>query len=209
MKLPPPIPVARLLREQRLASLGLEVVAGENGLAEREIFNPRIQKPGLALAGYLPYVKPGRLQILGESEYSYLETLGVDVATERLTRIVELEVPSQTHFAGVRAGLHDLEGPALLVPPAVDHPVVSARSVEAVDHVGLAGGVQPELEARVVLEAQQVVLLPVHPVEAGVGEAVEASSAVGDAGQTVGVDRDAASDTVVDARDQGLDFWRA
>ena len=93
MKLPPPIAVDRLLREPRLASLKLRIVAGEGGLTSREIYNPRIQKPGLALAGYLPYVKAGRVQILGESEYSYLETLGEEVAADRLQDIVDLEVP--------------------------------------------------------------------------------------------------------------------
>jgi HPr kinase/phosphorylase len=81
------------MREARLAHLKLKLVAGEGGLETREVFNPRIQKPGLALAGYLPYIKAGRLQILGESEYAYLETLGEAVATERLRSIVELEVP--------------------------------------------------------------------------------------------------------------------
>ncbi len=93
MKLPPPIAVGRLLREPRLAPLNLQITAGEGGLESREISNPRIQKPGLALAGYLPYVKTGRLQILGESEYSYLDTLGEELATDRLSNIVDLEVP--------------------------------------------------------------------------------------------------------------------
>lgn len=93
MKLPPPIAVGQLLRESRLAPLKLQILAGEGGLKSREIFNPRIQKPGLALAGYLPYVKAGRVQILGESEYSYLETLGEAVAADRLRDIVDLEVP--------------------------------------------------------------------------------------------------------------------
>ncbi len=93
MKLPPPIAVGRLLQEPRLAPLKLQITAGKEGLESREIFNPRIQKPGLALAGYLPYVKTGRLQILGESEYSYLDTLGEEVAAERLSSIVDLEVP--------------------------------------------------------------------------------------------------------------------
>jgi HPr kinase/phosphorylase len=93
VKLPPPIAVARLLQEPRLAPLKLQITAGKEGLESREIFNPRIQKPGLALAGYLPYVKTGRLQILGESEYSYLDTLGEEVAADRLSSIVDLEVP--------------------------------------------------------------------------------------------------------------------
>jgi HPr kinase/phosphorylase len=93
VKLPPPIAVARLLQEPRLAPLKLQITAGKEGLESREIFNPRIQKPGLALAGYLPYVKAGRLQILGESEYSYLDTLGEELAADRLSSIVDLEVP--------------------------------------------------------------------------------------------------------------------
>lgn len=93
MKLPPPIAVGRLLQESRLDSLKLRAIAGDGGLESREIFNPRIQKPGLALAGYLPYVKPGRVQILGESEYAYLETLGEVVSTQRLSEVVQLEVP--------------------------------------------------------------------------------------------------------------------
>jgi HPr kinase/phosphorylase len=93
VKLPRPIAVSLLLQQPRLAPLKLRLVAGERGIETREIFNPRIQKPGLALAGYLPYVKPGRLQILGESEYSYLSTLGDGESDERLRRIVELEVP--------------------------------------------------------------------------------------------------------------------
>jgi len=56
---PEAIPVERLLTEQRLAHLDLDVAAGSSGLAKRLITNPRIQKPGLALAGYIPYVKPG------------------------------------------------------------------------------------------------------------------------------------------------------
>ena len=59
-------------RRSGLAPLDFEVAAGADGLETRLITNPRIQKPGLALAGYLPYVKPGRLQILGESEYDFL-----------------------------------------------------------------------------------------------------------------------------------------
>ncbi len=93
MSEPAAIPVQRLLDEERLAHLQLEVVAGRRGLTERQISSPRIQKPGLALAGYLPYVRPNRLQILGESEYAYLKTFSDDEAVRRFQKLVELEVP--------------------------------------------------------------------------------------------------------------------
>jgi len=56
------------------AALQLRLVAGARGL-DRPIALPRLQQPGLALAGYLPQLKPDRVQVLGNSEMSYLATL--------------------------------------------------------------------------------------------------------------------------------------
>jgi len=90
---PDPIRVGRLLHEEQLAHLNIEILAGERG-NDNLITNPRIQKPGLALAGYLPYVKEGRLQILGESEFDYLGTFDPDEAARRLSALVEMRVPA-------------------------------------------------------------------------------------------------------------------
>lgn len=54
--------------------LQLRLIAGEQGLG-RIIELPRLQQPGLALAGYLPQLHPNRVQVLGNSEISYLATL--------------------------------------------------------------------------------------------------------------------------------------
>lgn len=89
-----PIPIRRLLLEPRLAYLDLELLAGESGLDSRMISNPRIQKPGLALAGFLPYVKAGRIQILGESEYAYLQTLDPDSVVKRMAAVVQENIPA-------------------------------------------------------------------------------------------------------------------
>lgn len=104
MKVDRTLAVRQLLDSERLAGLGLQVIAGENGLDERLISNPRIQKPGLALAGYSPYVKPGRLQILGESEYDYIATLGDENGADRLRGLVDLEVPGIVSAKGLRPG---------------------------------------------------------------------------------------------------------
>ena len=60
--------------EQAGDDLQLELVAGAAGL-DRGVALPRLQQPGLALAGYLPQLHPDRVQVLGNSEVSYLETL--------------------------------------------------------------------------------------------------------------------------------------
>src|SRR5690606_14432207 len=43
--------------------------------------------------GYYPYIKPGRVQIIGQSELAYLETLDPDLSATRLREIAALEVP--------------------------------------------------------------------------------------------------------------------
>jgi HPr kinase/phosphorylase len=60
-------------------ALGLELLAGGAGL-DRRITVPRVQKPGLALAGYLAQVHPERVQILGSTELGYLHSLPPDQA---------------------------------------------------------------------------------------------------------------------------------
>jgi HPr kinase/phosphorylase len=66
--------------------LKLHLVAGEPGLA-RWIAVPRVQQPGLALAGYLLQLHPDRLQVLGNSEIGFLATLDPLVAHERVQAI--------------------------------------------------------------------------------------------------------------------------
>ncbi len=89
-----PISIREFILEPKLAYLDLRLLAGENGLDSQMISNPRIQKPGLALAGFLPYVKPGRIQILGESEYAFLQTLEPSEAIRRMSAVVQENIPA-------------------------------------------------------------------------------------------------------------------
>ena len=58
-----------------MAELDIEVLAGEEGLKQKQIISGRIQKLGLALAGVEHYIHEGRVQIAGQSEISYLSQL--------------------------------------------------------------------------------------------------------------------------------------
>ena len=75
-----------------LKDLHLSVLSGESHLDNR-ITHPRVQKPGLAFAGYFPYVKPGRVQIVGESEIAYLGTLEQAQRRERFAKMAALPIP--------------------------------------------------------------------------------------------------------------------
>ncbi len=67
------ITVSDLLTDSRL-QVELTQLAGQGGLS-RPVRHPRVQKSGLALAGHFYGVVPTRVQVLGETELSYLRTL--------------------------------------------------------------------------------------------------------------------------------------
>jgi HPr kinase/phosphorylase len=80
---PPPmvdVTVGELASDARLG-IKLTRLAGESGLG-RPLRHPRVQKSGLALAGHFYGVVPTRVQVLGETELSYLEQLAPDMRGE-------------------------------------------------------------------------------------------------------------------------------
>lgn len=72
-------------------SLKLRLVTGAGGLA-RAIEAPRVQKPALALAGYLDQLHPGRVQVLGNAELGYLAKMGEDGAQSAVTAVCKAAV---------------------------------------------------------------------------------------------------------------------
>src|SRR4051812_22826445 len=77
--------VADLLRE-RESDLQLTLLAGSKGL-RREISVSEINRPGLALSGYVDYFPSERVQIMGLGEHTYLSTF---TPAERKKRILKV-----------------------------------------------------------------------------------------------------------------------
>ena len=100
-KLPGHVRVDELLGGE-LTDLGFHILCGERHLDNR-ILNPRVQKPGLAFAGYYEYIKPGRVQIVGESETEFLRRLPDAVRSDRFATIAELEIPVFIITKGLQA----------------------------------------------------------------------------------------------------------
>jgi HPr kinase/phosphorylase len=73
--------------EKAPAELELMVLAGADGLATNSIDSERIQKLGLALAGFSHYIHKGRVQIVGQSEIAFLEQLSREEKLEALTHL--------------------------------------------------------------------------------------------------------------------------
>ncbi|MEO8036173.1 MAG: HPr(Ser) kinase/phosphatase [Acidobacteriota bacterium] len=81
----------RSLLAGELDELALKLITGEDGL-DRVIARPRVQKPGLAFAGYYEYVKPWRVQIIGESETKYLQSQPPRLREKRVRDVSGLDV---------------------------------------------------------------------------------------------------------------------
>jgi HPr kinase/phosphorylase len=71
--------------------LRLELLAGEAGL-DRKLVSSRIQKPGLALAGFTEHIHKDRMQVFGNTEMSYLATLKSEEGRERMRKLFHLPI---------------------------------------------------------------------------------------------------------------------
>lgn len=84
------IAVAALLADEG-APWCLELAAGRAGVG-RKIAAPRIQKPGLALAGYVQQIHPKRVQVIGTPELSYLRSMAPPAARRAVERICSEDI---------------------------------------------------------------------------------------------------------------------
>jgi len=80
-----------LLLKDRQFDLRLELLAGEGGL-DRKLVSSRIQKPGLALAGFTEHIHKDRMQVFGNTEMSYLATLKSEEGRERMRKLFHLPI---------------------------------------------------------------------------------------------------------------------
>jgi len=70
------VTVADILNDQE-RELGLQLVTSNKGL-KNKIKIPYVQKPGLAMPGYVSYVAQNRVQVFGKTEMTYLAQLPAD-----------------------------------------------------------------------------------------------------------------------------------
>lgn len=87
-----PLTVEELVRTKRDA-LALEVLSGERGLA-RDVPGPEISSPGLVLTGYTERFPYERLQVLGETEISFLRSLDDDRRRAALETFFSFRFPA-------------------------------------------------------------------------------------------------------------------
>jgi HPr kinase/phosphorylase len=113
------------------SGLKLVLMAGESGLGRRLTIH-RIQKPGLALAGYVRQVHPERVQVLGATEISYLGTLSDEEARRSVEAFVALNPACVVVTKGLDIPRLLLEAADRSGVPVLRTPLVSSAAIDAI-----------------------------------------------------------------------------
>jgi HPr kinase/phosphorylase len=126
----PFIYVAELLSE-KAAHLNLQLVTGKEGV-QRIISMPKIQKPGLALTGFTEYVRPGRVQILGESELAFLAQLDGNRRAEVIRQLCTVDIACFIITRGLQPPVELLREAEQNKIPLMVTPFVTSMCIEKV-----------------------------------------------------------------------------
>ena len=88
----PVLTVSEILNEQGEA-WRLRIIAGREGLGKR-VTTREVERPGLLLAGFETFFPHDRIQILGQTEFAYLGSLGPKKRAEAIRRLFSYPVPA-------------------------------------------------------------------------------------------------------------------
>lgn len=91
MKRPSAITVEEFFKTNEKA-LKLRLVGSDVGF-KRKISEPSVNRPGLALSGFFTYFAYKRVQIIGNSEHSFLEGLEPKLRAARFSQLCSWEIP--------------------------------------------------------------------------------------------------------------------
>jgi HPr kinase/phosphorylase len=102
--------------------------AGESGL-DRLVDHPRVQKSGLVLVGHTQGVVASRVQVLGETEISFLESLEPRTRAERIASLCELGFSMVVVTRGVSPMAELVEHADRTGTPVVGSPARSSTTI--------------------------------------------------------------------------------
>jgi HPr kinase/phosphorylase len=130
--LPIGVTVRAILEHPDLANL--ELAVGNEGL-DRVVSHPRVQKSGLVLVGHTQGIVATRVQVLGETEISYLESLEPEERDARVAFLCDLGFSLLIVTRGVALLPELLRHGARTGTPVAVSPVRSSTTINALHAV--------------------------------------------------------------------------
>lgn len=113
-------------------ALEVRVLAGGQGLDVRRIDASRIQKLGLALAGFTHYIHTGRVQIVGQSEIWFLGQLTIEQRREAIRHLELEKISCVLVTKGLTPPDELVEAAAAAALPLLQTPLVSSVAINVV-----------------------------------------------------------------------------
>jgi HPr kinase/phosphorylase len=149
------------------AQLGLRVIAGAAGADTRRLDAARIQKLGLALAGFTHYIHPGRIQLIGQSEVQFLSQLTPEGRREAVGNLELDKISCVLITKGLLPPTELSEVAERAALPIVQSPLITSTAIAVItEHL---------LEVLAPRERRHGVLLEIH----GLGVLIEGESGIG------------------------------
>lgn len=148
-------------------ALRLSFLAGARGAELRSLNTPRIQKLGLALAGFTHYMHEGRVQIIGQSELQFLGQLSPEDRREAIANLELNKISCVLVTKNLTPPAELVEAAEVFALPLIQTPLVSSVAITAVTEY-LEDALAPR-------EVRHGVLLDMY----GLGVLVEGKSGVG------------------------------
>jgi HPr kinase/phosphorylase len=102
IKRPSSITVGEFFTQNERA-LKLKIIGSEVGF-KRKILEPSVNRPGLALSGFFSYFAYKRVQVIGNSEVSFLDSLEPKLRAARFSQLCSWEIPCLVVARGHRIG---------------------------------------------------------------------------------------------------------
>lgn len=81
--------------------LDLKVINKSSKIGTTKVYLPEVARPGLQLAGFLDMFSPDRIQVLGNTEVNYMNTLSPEIKKERLRNFFSYDIPALVIANGV------------------------------------------------------------------------------------------------------------
>jgi HPr kinase/phosphorylase len=113
---------------QQAGALQLKLVAGANGL-KRIIREPTVNRPGLALAGFIKYFASKRVQVIGAAESTFLKSISKDQRSERYAELFSHKIPCVVFSRNIRPDRQFLRAAEQANVPIFQCPLITMKFI--------------------------------------------------------------------------------